>query len=100
MKRRVTKISILQSSKIVTLLYVILGLVYVPFGIAMMIFASGELRYMGLIYIAMPILMAGFGFVAFVISAWLYNVLAKMVGGFEVFVEHIDAPPQPPEILS
>ncbi len=92
MKRRVTRISILQSSKIVTLLYVILGLVYVPIGIAFLIFASGELRYMGLLYIAMPILMAGFGFVAFVISAWLYNVLAKFVGGFEVFVEHIDAP--------
>ncbi len=90
MKRRVTRISILQSSKIVTLLYVILGFVYVPFGIGMLIFASGELRFMGFIYLAMPIVMACFGFVAFVVGAWLYNILAKYVGGFEVFVEHVD----------
>ena len=94
MKRRVARISILQSSKIVTLLYVIMGFIYVPVGVGMLIFASGEFRIMGFFYIAMPIVLAGFGFVAFVVGAWLYNVLAKHVGGFEVFVEHLDDQPR------
>ena len=92
MRRQITKISILQSSKIVTILYVIFGLIYVPIGIAMIVFASDEVRMMGFIYLGMPLVMAVFGFVFFVIGAWLYNVLAGLVGGFEVFVEYIDPP--------
>ncbi len=34
-----------------------------------------------------PILYGGIGFVATLIGAWLYNVLAGMVGGFELDVQ-------------
>jgi hypothetical protein len=92
MRRQITKISILQSSKIVTILYIVFGLIYVPFGLAMIIFGSDEFRFMGFIYLGMPIVMAVFGFIFFVIGAWLYNVLAGLVGGFEVYVEYVDPP--------
>jgi hypothetical protein len=92
-RRQITKISILQSSKIVTILYVILGFIYVPIGLAMIVFGSEEFQIMGFVYLGMPLVMAVFGFVFFVIGAWLYNVIAGMVGGFEVYVDHIDPPP-------
>ena len=90
MKKQITRISILQSSKIATILYFILGFLYVLIGIPMIIFGNDQLRIMGIVYCAMPFLMAGIGFIFFVISAALYNLLAKWVGGMEF--EVIDVP--------
>jgi hypothetical protein len=90
MKKQITRISILQSSKIATILYFILGFLYVLIGIPMIIFGNDQLRIMGIVYCAMPFLMAGIGFIFFVISAALYNLIAKWVGGMEF--EVIDVP--------
>ena len=56
----------------------------------MIIFGNNQLRIMGIIYCAMPILMAMIGFVCFVIFAALYNLIAQWVGGMEF--EVIDIP--------
>lgn len=90
MKKQILRISILQSSKIATILYFLLGCLYVLIGIPMIIFGNQQLRIMGIIYCAMPFLMAVLGFVGFVISSALYNLLAKWVGGMEF--EVIDVP--------
>lgn len=90
MKKQITRISILQSSKLATILYFILGFLYVLIGIPMIIFGNDQLRIMGIVYCAMPFLMAGIGFIFFVISAALYNLIAKWVGGMEF--EVIDVP--------
>jgi hypothetical protein len=90
MKKQIVRISILQSSKIATILYFLMGLIYVLIGIPMIIFGNDQLRIMGIVYCAMPILLAGLGFVFFVIFAAVYNLIAKWVGGMEF--EMIDVP--------
>jgi hypothetical protein len=90
MKKQIVRISILQSSKIATILYFLLGFIYVLIGVPMIIFGNNQFRIMGMIYCAMPILMAGIGFICFVIFAALYNLIAQWVGGMEF--EMIDVP--------
>jgi len=67
MKKQITRISILQSSKVATALYAL----------------------MGFIYILMPIPMAVLGFIFFVLFAAIYNLLARWLGGMEVEVTDI-----------
>ena len=90
MKKQITRISILQSSKVATVLYAILGCIYALFGIPMLIFGGDKLKIMGTIYIFMPLLMAIFGFIFFVIFAALYNRLAAWLGGIEIEVTDIN----------
>ena len=90
MKKQVIRVSILQSSKIITILYFLLGFIYLLIGVPMIIFGNDQLRIMGIIYCAMPILMAVIGFICFVICAAVYNLLAQWLGGLEF--EVIDIP--------
>ena len=90
MKKQIVRISILQSSKITTILYFFIGFIYVLIGIPMIIFGNDKLRIVGILYCAMPIIMAIIGFIGFVIFAALYNLIAKWVGGTEF--EMIDVP--------
>jgi hypothetical protein len=91
MKKQIVRISILQSSKIMTALYVVLGFIYTIIGIPMIIFGDEKLRIVGIIYAAMPVLMGIFGFIFFVIFAALYNLLARLFGGVEFEVKDADA---------
>ena len=84
------RISILQSSKIMTALYVLMGFIYSLVAIPMIIFGNPQIRIMGLIYLFMPIFMGIFGFVFFVIFAAIYNWLASRLGGVEVEVKSVD----------
>jgi prepilin signal peptidase PulO-like enzyme (type II secretory pathway) len=90
MKKQLTRISILQSSKIITVLYVLMGFIYTLIGIPMIIFGNRPIKIMGIIYALMPIIMALVGFIFFVIFAWLYNFLAKWLGGIEVEIKNIE----------
>jgi len=90
MKKQLARISILQSSKIMTALYVLMGLIYTLIGIPMILFGGDNLRIMGIVYLFMPVVMGIFGFVFFVIFAAVYNGLAKFLGGFEVEIKDID----------
>ena len=49
----------------------------------MVILGEGTARRMGIVYILMPIVGALLGFIFVVIFFWLYNVLAKRLGGIE-----------------
>jgi hypothetical protein len=67
-----------------------MGFIYVLIGIPMVIFGNNQLRILGMVYCAMPILLAVLGFIFFVIFAAVYNLVAKWVGGMEF--EMIDVP--------
>ncbi len=90
MKKQITRISILQSSKILVALYVLFGFVYTLIGIPLIIFGGKEMMIMGVIYAAMPVLMGIFGFIFFALFAAIYNLLAKWLGGVEVVVSDIE----------
>jgi prepilin signal peptidase PulO-like enzyme (type II secretory pathway) len=88
MKKQVVRISVLQSSKIVTALYVIFGFLYTLIGILMLIFGGEGSRLIAIIYILMPVILAILGFIFFVIFSALYNFLAKYLGGIEVQIKN------------
>jgi hypothetical protein len=90
MKKQLIAISILQSSKIATALYVLMGFIYTLIGIPMVIFGSGQMRIIGVIYVFGPVIMGLVGFIFFVIFALVYNLLAKRLGGFEFEVKNIE----------
>jgi hypothetical protein len=90
MKKQLYRISILQSSKIMTALYVLLGFIYTLIAIPMIVFGSPPIRIMGFVYLFMPIFMGIFGFVFFIIFAAVYNWLAGWLGGVEVEIKNID----------
>ncbi len=87
MKKQLIRISVLQSSKIATALYAIMGLLYTLIGIPMIIFGEDQIRVIGFVYFFMPIILAVFGFIFFCIFAAVYNLLAKWLGGIEVEVK-------------
>jgi len=90
MKKQLIRISVLQSSKIMTALYVLMGFIYTLIGIPMAIFGSNQIRIIGIIYIFAPILAGILGFIFFVIFAGIYNLLASWLGGFEFEVKNIE----------
>jgi uncharacterized Tic20 family protein len=90
MKKQLTRISVLQSSKIMTALYFLMGFIYTLIGIPMAIFGSGHIRIIGIVYSFGPILFGVIGFVCFIIFAALYNVLAKWLGGVEIEVSTVE----------
>jgi hypothetical protein len=90
MKKQLIRISILQSSKIMTALYVLMGFIYTLVGIPMIIFGNNELRIIGIIYLLGPIFAGIFGFIFFVIFAAIYNFLAKLLGGFEIEIKNVE----------
>ena len=90
MKKQLISISVLQSSKIVTVLYVLMGFIYTLIGIPMVIFGGSGLRIMGIIYLLGPVFMGILGFIFFAIFAAIYNLLAKWLGGFEFEIKNIE----------
>jgi hypothetical protein len=91
MKKQITRISIIQSSKIVVALYCFLGLFYTLIGIPMVAFGnSRQLKIIGIIYAFGPVWAAVLGFIFFAIGAAIYNLLAGWVGGFEVEVKDVE----------
>jgi hypothetical protein len=90
MKKHLARISILQSSKIATALYFLMGFIYSLIGIPLLIFGNTAVKIQGIIFICMPVILGIFGFVFFVIFAALYNLLAQWLGGFEFEVKDGD----------
>lgn len=83
--KRVTRISVLQSSKMAAALYFVFGLLYTLVGIAMFI-AKGLSDPTAVLFILMPVIMGIFGFLFFGLFAAIYNLLASWIGGIEVEV--------------
>lgn len=72
-----------------TAMYAILGFLYTLIGVPMLLFGSQQIQVMAIVYLCMPILMAIFGFIFFVISSAIYNLLARWLGGFEFEVTDV-----------
>jgi len=109
MNLKLKRIDPLQAGKMLAALYGLLSLLIIPFMLAAMSFASLAARHgggsapafplmlgMGMGFmVLLPVFYAVMGFVFGVISAWLYNLLAKWLGGFELGFEPATPPPPP-----
>jgi hypothetical protein len=90
MKKQISRISILQSSKVMTALYFVFGFLYTVIGIPMVFFGGTRLKVMGIVYLLGPVLAAVFGFLGVIVFGALYNFLAKRLGGIEFEVTSVE----------
>lgn len=82
MKKQIVQVSILQSAKVMAALYFVIS---IPFALLMMIpamLAPTPGLSMGMV-ILMPIFYTLFGFLFSLLGAWIYNLVAARIGGFE-----------------
>jgi len=91
MKIRLSNISILQTAKIAGILYAAFGLFFVPFGCALLAMGNSEpaYPYLATFYICSPLVYAVIGFVTTALMVWLYNLIAKQIGGVEFTLDQV-----------
>ncbi|MEO6918727.1 MAG: hypothetical protein ABI171_06860 [Collimonas sp.] len=90
MKKQISRISPVQTAKVVALLYFVISL---PFVILMSLFFAvvpGVKAPMTGMMFVFPFLYLIFGFIFTVIGAWIYNLVAKWVGGVEFTTTEIE----------
>lgn len=82
MKKQVVNVSAVQSAKVMAAMYFVCSF---PFLVILAFSAfAGERQLPGLVMLVlMPVLYAFFGFVFTLIGAWVYNLIAARIGGFE-----------------
>ena len=96
MKKRLTRIGPLKAGIVIGILYAVFGLLFVPFFLVMAVIGEGVgmagTAFLGSVVmcILMPIAYGIAGFVGGVISAALYNLIARITGGLEF--EFADVP--------
>ena len=83
MQKQITRISPFQSAKVVACLYFVITIPFIVlFAIASM-FSPGQQRFGIFFMILAPFLYALVGFVFCIVGAWIYNIVAGLVGGIE-----------------
>jgi hypothetical protein len=103
MKRRIKRIAPLQAGKMLGVLYACMGLIFLPFiGVAALVGAfaqqaqqgqgGGPAATIGIVLMVVfglfiPVMYGVMGFLAGVIGAAIYNLIAQWIGGIEVEVE-------------
>jgi hypothetical protein len=93
--RRIKRISPLQLGKIMALGYGIMGLLFCPIFLVASLFAphpqnlqgAGVFAFGTAFALLMPVFYGVMGFILGVVSASVYNLIAKWIGGVEVVVE-------------
>lgn len=84
MKKQILNISPLQTAKIMAALWFVISLPFLLFMGVMMCTMPGEARAaFGGMMLFMPVFYAISGFIFTLIGAWVYNMLAKRIGGIE-----------------
>ena len=85
MKKQIIRVSPVQSAKVMAVLYLVMSL---PFGLLFWLMPNptgAALPWWMLIVLPVGYMVGGFLFT--LIGAWIYNVVASAVGGFE-FTTH------------
>lgn len=82
MKKQIVNISPLQTAKVFALLYFVLSIPLVGLMSISFLASPAPKPAMGLL-ILLPVFYLIFGFIFTAIGAWVYNLVAKWVGGIE-----------------
>jgi hypothetical protein len=94
MKKQLTYIAPLRAGIVLAVLYGILSLIFVPFFLIAAVIGAKSGGSAPAVFgvgfaILMPVLYTAAGFIGGVISAALYNLIAKWTGGFEFEVRDV-----------
>jgi hypothetical protein len=103
MNLKLKRIAPLQAGKMLAALYGLLSLIFVPFMMVAVALGSFAAKHQGNgaalpmmfgmgFMVCLPLLYAVMGFIFGVLGAWIYNLLSKWIGGFELEFE-TPAPP-------
>lgn len=80
-------VDVMSCAKMTGAVYACLGLIIVPFflmaGLANLASGQGSIAFLFLIVFA-PVLYGGIGFVVGALTAWIYNVVARRIGGMQL----------------
>ena len=90
MKKQITSISPFQTAKVMALLYFVISLPFIVLMGLMLSFTPEPKPPMMGMMLAMPFLYLIFGYIFTIIGAWIYNFVAKWVGGFEFTTSEIE----------
>ena len=83
MQKQIIRISPFQTAKVVACLYFVITIPFLLcFGLISM-FTPGGPRFGFIFIILAPFIYAIIGFIFCIIGAWIYNFVAKLVGGIE-----------------
>ena len=106
MNLKLKRIAPLQAGKILGVFYALISLLFVPFMLVFVAIGSLVSRNqpgaapfplmfgMGIGFMLfLPVLYGICGFIFGALSAWIYNLLAKWLGGFELEFEQSSPPP-------
>ena len=85
MKKTITSIDPLSAAKVMAMLYFIITIPFMVLMLIISMFTPGHHQFFGslVMLFVLPFVYAVFGFIFTLIGAWLYNIIAKMVGGIQ-----------------
>lgn len=78
MKKQIIRFSPVQNAKVIAALYFVMS---IPFVLLYMVLPGVALPWW--VFILMPVVYLVIGFIFSLIGAWIYNLVAARVGGFE-----------------
>lgn len=90
MKKQLVHVSKVQAAKVAAVIYLVISVPLVLIMILPMLFTDqpGMPIY---IMLLMPLFYALFGFIFTFLAAWVYNMVASKIGGFEYTTIEVDA---------
>jgi hypothetical protein len=83
MKTQITKVSIFQNAKFLSVLYLPIGLLYALIGLAFIATGLDYLMFTGIIFLLAPIWLTALTYMMIAIFAVIYNFIASKIGGIE-----------------
>jgi len=90
MKRQVTRLAIHQNAKVFAVLMTLTSaVIFVPIMLIGMMFSPQGQRPSFLMMVLMPVFYLVFTYLSTAVGAWLYNLVAGWVGGFEFDAEDV-----------
>ena len=89
MKKRLTNVNPLKLGIVLGVLYGVISLIIVPFFILAALFGPKGSGFGIVLAIFFPIIYAVAGFIGGVISAFVYNLVAKWTGGVEFTTQEV-----------
>jgi len=81
MRKQIIRVSPLQNAKVMAVLYFVMSIPFVLIMFAMPTPEGAPMPWW--LFIFMPVAYLFFGFLFSLIGAWIYNLVAARVGGFE-----------------
>lgn len=91
--KRIKRIGVVQTAKVAAVIYfLIIAIVAIPFGLISIAFGGfyGIGHWEAILFLFIPFFYALVAFVFTVIGCWVYNLIAKRIGGIEVEIETLN----------